>query len=108
VGTGLLYFATWMNVGMLLGSLPMWPRGGDWRSVGHFAAMLGGMFAAMMLTESFLSKLVVIDPIRHFYLSAAALAVAMSLGMLLACETWRKTFARPAAPTREPVDAVEA
>ncbi len=53
-------------------------------------------------------KLVVVDPIRHFYLAAAALGVAMSLGMLLACEAWRKIFTRAPAPNREPVGAVEA
>jgi len=107
-GIGLMQVFNWMNFGMLLGSLPMWPRRGDWRAVGHFLAMLAGMFAAMLAAEYFLSKLVVIDPIRHFYLAAAALAVAMSLGMLLACETWRKLFSRRATPAREPVGAVEA
>ncbi len=107
-GFGLWQYVNWMNFGMLLGSLPMWPRRGDWRALGHFGAMLGGMFGAMLAAEHFLSKLVVVDPIRHFYFAAAALAVAMSLGMLLACETWRKIFARRAATSRAPVGAVEA
>ena len=105
---GLLQFANWMNFGMLLGSLPMWPRGGDWRAVGHFLSMLGGMFGAMLAGEYFLSKLVVLDPIRHFYFAAAAMGVAMSLGMLLACEAWRKIFTPRPVPSREPVGAVEA
>jgi hypothetical protein len=108
VGFSLLQYANWMNFGMLLGSLPMWPRRGDWRATGHFVAMLGGMFGAMLAVEYFLSKLVVVDPIRHFYFAAAALAVAMSLGMLLACEAWRKIFNRRPATDREPVGAVEA
>src|SRR5262249_16999372 len=97
-----------MNFGMLLGALPMWPRRAEWRAVGHFLAMLAGMFGAMLAAEHFLSKLVVLDPGRHFYLSVASLAIAMSLGMLLACEIWRKVFIRPAPAPTEPVGAVQA
>ncbi len=107
-GLSLWQFVNWMNFGMLLGAVAMWPRRADWRAIGHFVAMLAGMFGAMFAAEYFLSKLVVVNPIRHFYLAAAALAVAMSLGMLLACEAWRKIFSRPAEPGREPVGAVEA
>lgn len=96
LGAGLLHLANWMNFGMLVGSLSMWPRGGDWRAFGHFLVMLVGMFVGMFAVESFMSKLVVIDPVRHFYLAAASMAVAMGLGMLLACEAWRRTFARRA------------
>ena len=95
-GTGLLHFVNWMNLGMLIGSLSMWPRGGDWRAFGHFAVMLTGMFLGMIAVEQFMSKLVVVDPVRHFYLAAAAVAVAMGLGMLLACEAWRRLFPRRA------------
>lgn len=93
-GPGLLHFVNWMNLGMLAGSLSMWPRGGDWRAFGHFAVMLAGMFLGMIAVEQFMSKLVVVDPVRHFYLATAAMAVAMGLGMLLACEAWRRTVAR--------------
>ena len=104
MGAGLLHFATWMNFGMLIGSLTMWPRGGDWRAFGHFLAMLAGMFGGMIVVEYFMSKLVVVDPVRHFYLTATALAVAMGLGMLLACEAWRRTFApRAVGRATEPV-----
>ncbi|OAI42377.1 hypothetical protein AYO41_01025 [Verrucomicrobia bacterium SCGC AG-212-E04] len=112
LGAGLLHYVNWMNLGMLIGSLAMWPRGGDWRAFGHFLVMLAGMFLGMIAVESFMSKLIVVDPVRHFYLAAASMAVAMGLGMLLACEAWRRTFARrTAADAREaaaPAGPIEA
>ncbi len=95
MGSGLMHVFTWMNAGMLLGSLPMWPRQPDRRALGHFGTMLAGMFAGMVGAEWVMAHFVPVDPQRHFFLTATAIAVAMGLGMLLACEAWRRLVPVP-------------
>lgn len=106
MGSGLLHLFTWMNLGMLLGSLPMWPRRADANALGHFGVMLLGMFAGMVAAEWVMARFVPLDPQRHFFLTAAAIAIAMGLGMLLACEAWRR-FAAPRLPSPSVPEAPE-
>lgn len=97
-----LHALSWMNAGMLLGSLAMLPRRWDWNAAGHFAVMLAGMFLGMFASGWVMAHLPTGDPQRAFFLHAGAMCVSMLLGMLVACESWQR-LTRRAEPAGEAV-----
>ncbi|MBS0660315.1 MAG: cation-translocating P-type ATPase [Verrucomicrobia bacterium] len=87
---GGIHVFSWMNAGMLLGSLAMLPRRWDWNAGGHFTVMLAGMFVGMFASGWFMARFPAVDPERAFFLHAGTMCVGMLLGMLVACEGWQR------------------
>lgn len=107
MGWGLLLPVNWMSAGMLIAAVPTYflePRvetAGQtfWRSRwGCWLAGLVGMFVGMELAALAMALLPVREASVHFFATYAGMVMGMTLGMLVACETWRRVFRPAPAP----------
>lgn len=95
MGWGLLLPWNWMGAGMLLAAVPTYfletPLAGG--RFGRWSCWLSGvvgMFFGMELAAFFMAWLPVRAAGVHFFATYAAMVLGMSLGMILACEIWRR------------------
>lgn len=107
LGFGLLGFGG-MHSGMLLASLPaLWIPSRDvptWtgslsRFVGHGLLCFLGMLIGMELAAGLMGFLPIVEPRFQFFLTWAAMLLGMLLGMIVACQCYRRLTRTGAAPS---------